>query len=161
PCPPLAAGTDCRWRSGFSARPGKGEHAMRSALLLSCLILLFAGRAQAQKAALDETIQARADQAWEVAQKIWGWAEPGYQEKRSSALLANMLETAGFKVERGVATIPTAFTATLGSGKPVIGILGEYDALPGLSQEAVPFRQIRAETTYGHGCGHHLLGVAS
>jgi aminobenzoyl-glutamate utilization protein B len=96
-----------------------------------------------------------------MAQKIWGWAEPGYQEKRSAALLAETLETAGFKVERGVAKIPTAFTATIGSGKPVIGILGEYDALPGLSQQAVPIRQLRPETTYGHGCGHHLFGVAS
>jgi aminobenzoyl-glutamate utilization protein B len=96
-----------------------------------------------------------------MAQKIWGWAEPGYQEKRSAALLADALEAGGFKVERGVAQIPTAFTATIGSGKPVIGILGEYDALPGLSQAAVPVRQLRAETGYGHGCGHHLFGVAS
>jgi aminobenzoyl-glutamate utilization protein B len=71
-------------------------------------------------------------------------------------------EKAGFKVERGVAKIPTAFTATIGSGKPVIAILGEYDALPELSQEPVPFRQPReGGNGYGHGCGHHLFGVAS
>src|SRR5262245_7597512 len=116
-----------------------------------------ADRASAQKAALYDSIQARADASWEMARKIWGWAEPGYQEKRSAALLADALEAAGFKVQRGVAKIPTAFTATVGSGKPVIGILGEYDALPGLSQEVVPVRQVRAETTYGHGCGHHLF----
>lgn len=96
-----------------------------------------------------------------MAQRIWSWAEPGYQETRSAGLLAEALEAAGFKVQRGVAKIPTAFTATFGSGKPVIGILGEYDALPELSQDAVPVRQLRPETTYGHACGHHLFGVAS
>jgi aminobenzoyl-glutamate utilization protein B len=129
-----------------------------------CLVtatLLSGPRLYAQKAALNEAIAARADASWEIAQKIWGWAEPGYQEKRSAALLAQTLEAAGFKVERGVANIPTAFTATIGSGAPVIGILGEYDALPGLSQQAVPVRQTRPEVTYGHGCGHHLFGVAS
>jgi aminobenzoyl-glutamate utilization protein B len=72
-----------------------------------------------------------------------------------------MLENAGFTIERGVAEIPTAFTATFGSGKPVIGILGEYDALPGLSQRAVPYREPAVPGGYGHGCGHHLFGVAS
>ena len=96
-----------------------------------------------------------------MARKIWEWAEVGYQEKRSAALLADALEAGGFRVERGVAGIPTAFIATIGSGKPVIGILGEYDALPGLSQQAVPDRQARAGATAGHGCGHHLFGVAS
>jgi aminobenzoyl-glutamate utilization protein B len=137
---------------------------MKAANLLPSLVLVLltvTNQAQAQQAALDGLLQTRADQAWEAAQKIWAWAEPGYQEKRSAGFLAEMLENAGFKVERGVAQIPTAFTATIGSGKPVIGILGEYDALPGLSQEAVPFRQARMETSYGHGCGHHLFGVAS
>jgi aminobenzoyl-glutamate utilization protein B len=124
-------------------------------------MLLMAANARAQKSALENAIQTRADAAWDMARSIWGWAEPGYQEKRSAALLADALEKSGFKVELGVAKIPTAFTATIGTGKPVIGIMGEYDALPGLSQEAVPFRQLRKETTYGHGCGHHLFGVAS
>jgi aminobenzoyl-glutamate utilization protein B len=115
----------------------------------------------AQKDALDIGVRSRADAGWDMARQIWGWAEPGYQEKRSAALLADTLEKAGFRVERGVAKIPTAFTATVGAGKPVIGIMGEYDALPGLSQEAVPFRQPRKETYYGHGCGHHLFGAAS
>ncbi len=88
-------------------------------------------------------------------------AEPGYQETKSSALLADMLASAGFDVERGVAGIPTAFTASYGSGKPVIGILGEFDSLPGLSQEAVPHRQPREVGGNGHACGHHLFGVAS
>ena len=82
--------------------------------------------------------QKRSETAWILAQKIWDLAEPGYLEKQSSNLLADLLEKDGFVVKRGVAGIPTAFTATIGSGKPVITILGEYDALPELSQEALP-----------------------
>jgi aminobenzoyl-glutamate utilization protein B len=96
-----------------------------------------------------------------MALKVWDWSEVGYQEKRSAALMADALERGGFRVERGVAGIPTAFIAAIGLGTPVIGILGEYDALPGLSQRAVPMRQSRPEMTAGHGCGHHLFGVAS
>jgi aminobenzoyl-glutamate utilization protein B len=126
---------------------------------LACLAL--ANSAAAQKSDLDAAVRARADAAWEIARQIWDWAEPGYQEKRSAALLADTLEKAGFTVQRGVAKIPTAFTATVGSGKPVIGILGEFDALPGLAQDAVPFRQPRRGNGYGHACGHHLFGAAS
>ncbi|HET9513019.1 MAG TPA: amidohydrolase, partial [Gemmatimonadales bacterium] len=96
-----------------------------------------------------------------VAKQIWEFAEVGYQETRSSALLQDQLRNAGFTVEAGVAGIPTAFVATWGSGKPVIGIVGEFDALPGLSQGAVPTRQILVEGGPGHGCGHHLFGTAS
>lgn len=136
---------------------------MRRRCLISCLLLtsLGAGPALAQREALDQAIARRSEAAWELAKKIWAWAEPGYQEKRSAALLADTLEAAGFQVRRGVAQIPTAFTATIGTGKPVLGILGEFDALPGLSQEAAPVRQLRADTAYGHACGHHLFGVAS
>ncbi len=80
---------------------------------------------------------------------------------KSSALLAGQLEAAGFQVVRGVAEMPTAFTATFGEGPPVIGILGEYDALPELSQQAVPQRSPVAGARYGHACGHHLFGAAS
>jgi aminobenzoyl-glutamate utilization protein B len=114
-----------------------------------------------RKSAVDEYVKTQADTAWEMAQKIWEWAELGYKEKQSSALLADKMAAAGFRVERGVAGIPTSFIATIGSGKPVIAILGEYDALPGLSQQAVPDRQARPGLTGGHGCGHHLFGVAS
>ena len=113
------------------------------------------------KSATDDHVKAQADAAWQMAQKIWDWAELGYKEKQSSALLADKMAAAGFRVERGVARIPTSFIATIGSGKPVIAILGEYDALPGLSQQAVPDRQARPGLTAGHGCGHHLFGVAS
>ena len=116
---------------------------------------------EAQKESLYASIHRRAEVSWEAARKIWAWAEPGYQEKRSAELLAEMLHKAGFEVKRGVAGIPTAFIATFGEGKPLIGILGEYDALPGLSQSDKPYLDPRAEVTNGHGCGHHLFGVAS
>lgn len=116
---------------------------------------------QAQKDVLDDSIRRRDAQSWEAALKIWRWAEPGYQETKSSALLAGLLADAGFTIERKVAGIPTAFIATAGSEKPIIGLIGEFDALPGLSQEAVAHRQPRADTGYGHACGHHLFGVAS
>lgn len=126
------------------------------------VLLLLAAPARADKAELSKAVDARADRAWEMAKQIWDWAEPGYQEKRSAALLADELEKAGFKVKRGVAKIPTAFTATFGEGKPVIGILGEYDALPELAQDVVPFRQPKeGGAGYGQACGHHLFGVAS
>lgn len=129
--------------------------------LAVCIVAALVNPALAQKDALSASIDKRADASWEMARKIWEWAEPGYQEKKSSALLADTLEKAGFKVERGVAKIPTAFTATFGSGKPVIAILGEYDALPELAQAAEPVRERITGNGYGHGCGHHLFGVAS
>ena len=115
----------------------------------------------AAKEAVIRSIDAGADGYWKAALDIWGWAEPGYQEVKSSKRVADLLREAGFEVREGVAEIPTAFVASYGSGKPVIGILAEFDALPGLSQAAVPHPEARAETTWGHGCGHHLFGVAS
>jgi aminobenzoyl-glutamate utilization protein B len=130
---------------------------------LRCLLLLLICPAlsHAQKADLATSIDSRAAAAWEQALKIWDFAEPGYLETKASTLLADTMEKAGFRVKRGVAAIPTAFTAEFGSGQPVIGILGEYDALPELSQEAVPFRKPRDGNGYGQACGHHLFGVAS
>jgi len=96
-----------------------------------------------------------------IALKIWDHAELGYKEVKSSALLTEALQKEGFSVEAGVADIPTAFVATYGSGKPVIGILAEFDALPGLSQQAVPEKKIAEGKSNGHGCGHHLFGTAS
>lgn len=120
-----------------------------------------AASADSDKAELCESIQRRGEETWNAALQIWKWAEPGYQEHKSSALLAEMLEQAGFKLRRGVAEIPTAFTASFGEGPPVIGILGEYDALPGLSQTAEPVRNPREGVDCGHACGHHLFGPAS
>ncbi len=108
------------------------------------------------------SVESRRSRSWDLALQIWRAAEPGYQETVSSALLADELEQAGFRVTRGVAEIPTAFTAEFGSGTPVLGILGEFDALPGLTQTASPEPERRAdENSYGHGCGHHLFGAAS
>jgi aminobenzoyl-glutamate utilization protein B len=97
----------------------------------------------------------------DIALKIWGYSELGYKEEKSSALLKELLSKEGFQVESGVAGIPTAFVATYGSGSPVIGILAEYDALPGLSQQAVPEKKEADGRQSGHGCGHHLFGTAS
>ncbi|MBI2284396.1 MAG: amidohydrolase [Bacteroidetes bacterium] len=96
-----------------------------------------------------------------IALQIWNFAEVGYKEQKSSALLQQTLQANGFTVQAGVADIPTSFVASYGSGQPVIAILAEYDALPGLSQEAVPGKQPIKGVDAGHGCGHNLFGTAS
>lgn len=106
-------------------------------------------------------LESRASHYADVAHQIWGFAEVGYQEVKSSALLQEELKSAGFEMQVGVAGAPTAFTATFGSGNPVIGIIGEFDALPGLSQDASPVKKAIFEGAAGHGCGHHLFGTAS
>jgi aminobenzoyl-glutamate utilization protein B len=130
------------------------------------LVLLVAPPVAAQAAARDAQMVSgflakRSDHDAQVARRIWEWAELGYQETQSSALLRSELEAAGFRIEAGVAGMPTAFVATAGSGEPIIGILAEFDALPGLSQAAVPQRSPIEEAAPGHGCGHHLFGTAS
>lgn len=110
---------------------------------------------------LVEHIQQRAKAYTGLSDQIWDWAELGYQEKQSSAALQELLSAAGFRIEAGVADIPTAFIASYGSGSPVIAIMGEFDALPGVSQAAVPYPSERAEAPNGHACGHHLFGVGS
>ncbi len=96
-----------------------------------------------------------------IAFKIWEWAELGYQEEKSSALLKKTLSDAGFSIQNNVAKIPTAFIAEYGSGYPIIAILAEFDALPGLSQKAIPTRDPLISGGSGHACGHHLFGTAS
>jgi aminobenzoyl-glutamate utilization protein B len=97
-----------------------------------------------------------------ISDSIWGYAELGLQEFRSSKLLADTLEAAGFTVERGLAGMPTCFVATYGSGKPVIGLLGEFDALPMLSQKGrVPKKDPVVEGAPGHGCGHNAMCTAA
>ena len=116
---------------------------------------------EAMKTTAVQNIQRAYDQYKQIALQIWGHAELGYKEVKSSALLQETLKKEGFTVETGVAEIPTAFVATYGSGQPVIGILAEFDALPGLAQEAVPEKKSIAGQAGGHGCGHHLFGTAS
>ncbi|MGE0126962.1 MAG: amidohydrolase [Blastocatellales bacterium] len=112
----------------------------------------------------DETLRKmdeRADHFGQLSRRIWEFAEVGYKEKQSSDLLKSELRAAGFQLQENVAEIPTAFVASYGSGKPVIGILGEFDALPGLSQDSIPEKKARTDGAPGHGCGHNLFGVAS
>jgi aminobenzoyl-glutamate utilization protein B len=96
-----------------------------------------------------------------ISDAIWNYAELGMQEFKSSAILIKTLEEEGFKVEKGVAGMPTCFVATWGNGKPVIGILGEFDALPGLSQKSLStIQNPLIEGAPGHGCGHNMMGAA-
>ncbi len=97
----------------------------------------------------------------DLSDQIWSFSEIAFQEDQSAKALSDYVESQGFRVTRGVGEIPTAFTAEFGSGQPVIGILGEFDALPGLSQKAVPVKEAVNEGGAGHGCGHNLFGVAS
>ena len=97
----------------------------------------------------------------EISDAIWASAEIAFEENQSSDLLADYAEENGFKVDRGVAGMPTAFVATYGSGKPVISVLGEFDALPGISQKAVPTKSPLKIGAAGHGCGHNRFGAAS
>jgi len=101
------------------------------------------------------------DQYKKIALQIWEYSEVGYKEYKSSTELKNLLSKNGFAVEEGAAGIPTAFVAAYGSGSPVIGILAEFDALPGLSQKAVAEKSPDPSRKAGHACGHHLFGVAS
>lgn len=129
--------------------------------LATVLVLAAPLHGQDAKTQVTRAIDAQQAQWGDVARSIWGFAELGFQEQRSSTLLQQQLREAGFKVEAGVAGMPTAFVATGGSGKPVIGMLAEFDALPGLSQDTVPYRDPLAAEGHGHGCGHNLLGTAS
>lgn len=96
-----------------------------------------------------------------IQKQVYEYAEPGYMEYKSADLFIQHLEEHGFTVERGVAGIPTAFVASFGSGKPVMAVLAEYDALPGLSQDASPQNKPLVEGGYGHACGHNLIGTAA
>lgn len=122
--------------------------------------LAAAAHAQDAKVALDRIDRDAAKNA-ETAKAIWNFAEVGYQETKSSALLQKQLKDAGFRIEAGVAGIPTAFTATWGNGGPVVAVLGEFDALPGINQSDAPTRDPVPGKAAGHACGHHLFGVAS
>jgi aminobenzoyl-glutamate utilization protein B len=97
----------------------------------------------------------------DLSDQIWRFAETALRETRSSKVLADYAEKQGFEVKRGVAGMPTAFVASYGQGRPVIGILGEFDALPGISQKAQPVKEALEAGSAGHGCGHNLFGAAS
>ena len=115
-------------------------------------------------AAADEVlarVSNHADRFGAVSRQIWETPELGFHETKSSGLLQQELRANGFTIQAGVAGMPTAFTASWGSGKPVIVLLGEFDALPGLSQKDVPTQEPVQAGAAGHGCGHNLLGAAA
>lgn len=133
----------------------------RNLALMGLVALTSPAAAQAPKDQVVRYLDAERDRFAGVAHQIWSFAEVGYQEDKSSALLQQQLKDAGFTIETGVAGMPTAFVASYGQGKPIIALLAEFDALPGLSQDAVPARKPLIELGAGHGCGHHLFGTAS
>ncbi|MDH5609971.1 MAG: amidohydrolase [Cyclobacteriaceae bacterium] len=133
---------------------------------VACLLVLT-GLAQKKprinenKKAVISSVDSKYDALTNLSDQIWSFEEIAFQETQSARVLADYAESQGFRVTRGVAGIPTAFTAEYGSGKPIIGILGEFDALPGLSQKTVPTKDALNPGAAGHGCGHNLFGVAS
>ena len=127
-------------------------------IIAGCLTLTMAQKTEQE---VLKSIDAKYDQYSSIAHQIWEFAEVGYQETQSSALLQSTLKDAGFTIESGVADMPTAFVASYGQGKPVIAILGEFDALPGVSQDAVPELKPVEGRPAGHACGHNLFGTAS
>ena len=144
---------------------------MRKLILLACLLQVSVSFAQKKKTVVpgNEPLKTESmkmldggyEQYKQIALQIWDHAELGYKEVKSTALLQQTLKNEGFTVEAGVADIPTAFVATYGSGQPVIGILAEFDALPGIAQQAVPEKKTIEGKAGGHACGHHLFGAAS
>ncbi len=136
----------------------------RMATGLAAIILFTAstpGFAGSPAGAVIEAIDARFNDNRQIALAIWDYAELGYLEEKSSALLQKTLRDEGFRVEPGVAGIPTAYLAEAGQGGPVIALLSEFDALPGITQTAAPEREEIPGKAGGHACGHHLLGTAS
>ena len=114
------------------------------------------------KAAVLAEVDTLSPELGRLASELWRHSEIALREERSSTALADLLEREGFRVERGVADMPTAFVASFGSGKPVLGILAEFDALPGIGNEAVPRLEPRKDgVANGHGCGHNLFGPGS
>jgi aminobenzoyl-glutamate utilization protein B len=134
---------------------------LRLFALTSCIALSISPpvRAQAKSAAhkqVEQLVEENAGSWRQVSKQIWDYAELGYHEDKSSALLQEQLKAAGFSLASGVADEPTAFIASYGQGKPVIAILGEFDPLPGLSQKPLPQRSPVVPNAPGHGCGHNL-----
>jgi len=131
-----------------------------SAVLLAATPVFAIDEEPAKQAAV-AAIDAHRSELIELADQVWAFAETALRETRSAEALEDYAEAQGFVVERGVAEMPTAFVASFGEGHPIIGILGEYDALPGISQRAQPTPEPLEPGAPGHGCGHNLLGTAS
>ncbi len=131
------------------------------ALLAATSALAMPSAAYAQPVDPIAEVAAQEERTERVAKQIWDWAELGYQETRSSGLLQDELAKEGFTVTRGVADIPTAFVGEWGEGGPVIAILAEFDALPGITQSSSASRDLVADKHAGHACGHNLFGAGS
>lgn len=129
-------------------------------LFISCTSFGQKGLSKNKKALL-KSIEKHQTELIRISDQIWSLAETAFEETQSAEILASYAEKQGFKVERGVAEMPTAFVATYGSGSPVISILGEFDALPGISQKAQPTKTPLKKGAAGHGCGHNLFGAGS
>lgn len=139
---------------------------MKNISYLSLLLLFVWTNAMGQKMtqskkSVMQSVESHQEELIALSDSIWALAETAFNESGSSKLLADYAEANGFTVERGVAGIPTAFLATYGSGSPVISVLGEFDALPGISQKAQPEKEPLNSGAAGHGCGHNLFGAAS
>ena len=130
-------------------------------LFLLIGLVAFGQKIPKDKKQLIASVENHKEELISISDQIWANAEIAFQETESSKLLADYAEANGFAVERGVADIPTAFIATYGEGKPVISVLGEFDALPGISQKAQPTKEPLEAGAAGHGCGHNLFGTAS
>ena len=130
-------------------------------LFLSSLLAAQKATVPANKTAIMASVEKHQQELISLSDQVWGFAETAMKETKSSKVLADYAEAQGFKVTRGVAEIPTAFIAEFGSGKPIIGVLGEFDALPGLSQKAQPTKEALLEGAPGHGCGHNMFGAGS
>ena len=130
-------------------------------LFLSQFLLSQKINTAANKNAVISSVEKHQQELITLSDQIWGFAEIAMRETKSSKVLADYAEAQGFKVTRGVAAIPTAFIAEFGSGKPIIGVLGEFDALPGLSQKAQPTKEVLVNGAPGHGCGHNMFGAGS
>ena len=131
-------------------------------LVLFVSITSFAQKEMSKnKKALLTSVEKHKNELIKISDEIWGLAETAFEETKSAEILASYAEKNGFNVERGVAGMPTAFVATYGSGSPLISVLGEFDALPGISQKATPTKSPLKEGAAGHGCGHNLFGAGS
>ena len=131
--------------------------------LVICILAVPAGAqpaTPAKKTAL-ELVAKQRDDLIALSDRVWEIAETALREDESAKALADYAEAKGFTVQRGVAGMPTAFVASYGQGRPVIAIMGEYDALPGISQKASAVKEPLREGAAGHGCGHNLFGAAS
>src|SRR4030095_2241691 len=129
-------------------------------LFISISVCSFAQINSNKKAAI-ASVEKHQQELINLSDSVWKFAETALKEYQSSKILSDYAAKQGFRVKTNVAEMPTAFIAEYGSGKPVIGILGEFDALPGLSQKAQPTKQPLNENMPGHGCGHNMFGAGS